>query len=525
MRKPMLTITPNFAQERGLTMLRQAWKQNRTFMIYSPTGSGKTALAAFITDGHVQRGMRVMFLVPYTILIDQTASRFIEYGLPAEEISYVWRDHPNYDPTRLIQIASADTIIRRDFPDNIDLLIIDEAHLRRKKILEVISASEFKVIGLSGTPFAPFLGHYYETLIKPTTMKELIKRGDLSSYEFYAPTKPDLSKVKSSSNAEFGSDYKEAEIAEIMSGADLVGDIVDNWLVSGRNLPTICFCVTVSHANFVTVEFNRAGVNAEVITADTPHDERQIIIHRFEQGATKILVSVGTLIAGFDSDVRCIIYARPTKSEIRWCQAIGRGLRTAQGKETCLIFDHSGSVHRLGYPDDIEYNELPTKNDGMNESSSSREQEKREKKPKECSSCHYMKPAGVYVCPKCGFKPLVGEDIEVDTSRNIKKLNKKERTYTREDKQSWWSQLKYYQNQRATQGKPISDGWVSNTFKDKFGVWPQGFHNTPQEITPEVSNFIKYKQIAFAKSRKKAQVNIQNLRTQISHQPQQGGLL
>ncbi|MFN6824410.1 ATP-dependent helicase, partial [Proteus mirabilis] len=74
-------------------------------------------------------------------------------------------------------------------------LIIDEAHLRRKKILEVISESEFKVIGLSGTPFAPFLGHYYETLIKPTTMKELIKRGDLSSYEFYAPTKPDLSKV------------------------------------------------------------------------------------------------------------------------------------------------------------------------------------------------------------------------------------------------------------------------------------------------------------------------------------------
>ncbi|WP_228745891.1 hypothetical protein, partial [Klebsiella pneumoniae] len=27
---------------------------------------------------------------------------------------------------------------------------------------------------------------------------------------------------------------------------------------------------------------------------------------------------VGVLVAGFDSDVRCIIYARPTKSEIRW---------------------------------------------------------------------------------------------------------------------------------------------------------------------------------------------------------------
>lgn len=538
----MLNITANFAQERGLSMLRQEWKQNRTFMIYSPTGSGKTALAAFITDGYVKRNMRVMFLAPYTVLLNQAAKKFIEYGLPEDEISFVWADNPNYDPTRLIQIASADTVIRRDFPDNIDLLIIDEAHLRRKKILEVIRDTEIKVVGLSGTPFATFLGNYYECLIKPTTMKELIKRGDLSPYEFYAPTKPDLSSVKSTRSEEFGSDYKEAEIAEIMSGADLVGDVVSNWLANGRDLPTICFCVTVSHANFVTMEFIRAGVNAEVITAKTPQEERQIIIHRFEQGATKILVSVGTLIAGFDSDVRCIIYARPTKSEIRWCQAIGRGLRTAPGKDTCLIFDHSGSVHRLGYPDDIEYDELPSKDDGMKEGSSQREQEKREKKPKECSSCHYMKPIGVYVCPKCGFKPLAGEDVDVDTSRNIKKISKKERTYTQNDKQSWWSQLKYYQNQRAAQGKPISDWWAVNTYKDKFGVKPQGFHDTPQEITPEVMNFIKHKQIAWAKCKKKQeeamkasdltpvkplaiQQKLQDIRQRLGNKPQQGALL
>lgn len=45
------------------------------------------------------------------------------------------------------------------------------------------------------------------------------------------------------------------------------------------------------------------------MTADTPAEERQIIIRRFETGATKIIVSVGVLVAGFDSDVRCIIYA------------------------------------------------------------------------------------------------------------------------------------------------------------------------------------------------------------------------
>ncbi|SFU98097.1 Type III restriction enzyme, res subunit [Xenorhabdus koppenhoeferi] len=84
----MLNITPNFAQERALNMLRQHWKQHRTFMVYSPTGSGKTGLAAFITAGYITRKMRVMFCVPYTILVEQTAKQFVKYGLPAHEMSY-----------------------------------------------------------------------------------------------------------------------------------------------------------------------------------------------------------------------------------------------------------------------------------------------------------------------------------------------------------------------------------------------------------------------------------------------------
>ncbi len=503
-----LTIKPNFAQERGLNMLRRAWKKNSSFMVYAPTGSGKTGLAAFIIHGFVSRGMRVLFVAPYTILITQTAARFTQYGLPEDQISFIWRDHPSYDPDLQIQIASADTLIRRQFPDNIDLLIIDEAHLRRKRILETIQdlteKTDVKIIGLSGTPFAPFLGNFYQQLIKPTTIGELIQRGDLSNYEFYAPTTPDLTGVSTVNSAAYGADFNEGQLAKIMGDADLVGDIVQNWLENGRDLPTIGFCVNVAHANFLTIQFNQAGVNAEVMTADTPHDERQLIIHRFETGATRIILSVGVLVAGFDSDVRCIIYARPTKSEIRWLQSLGRGLRTAPGKEACLIFDHSGTVHRLGFPDAIEYNDLPGKSDGMQDTAARAAEERAEKLPKECPECHYMKPAGVYVCPKCGFKPLTGEDVETDTRRKLKKLNGKSvPAPTKAVKQSWWSQIKFYQRQRAVTGKPVSDGWCAHTYRDKFGEWPNGLSDFPLEITPEVSNYIRHKQIAFAKAREK----------------------
>ncbi|MGE4909468.1 DEAD/DEAH box helicase [Yersinia enterocolitica] len=503
----MLNITPNFAQERALNMLRSDWKSFGSFMVYAPTGSGKTGLAAFIADGFVSRGMRVLFIAPYTILINQTAQRFIEYGLPEDEISFIWQKHPSYDPALKIQIASAATLIRRQFPDNIDLLIVDEAHLRQKQILIEIERltreTQVKVIGLSGTPFSPFLGNYYQQLVKPTTIGELIQRGDLSGYEFYAPSKPDLKGVKTTNTIDCGRDYNENQLAEIMCGADLVGDIVDNWLQNGRDLPTVAFCVNVDHANYVTIQFNKVGINAEVMVAETPHEERQLIIHRFEMGATKIIVSVGVLVAGFDSDVRCVIYARPTKSEIRWLQALGRGLRTAPGKESCLVFDHSGTVHRLGFPDSIEYNELPSKSDGMKDSASREAEERTEKLPKECTECHFMKPAGVYVCPKCGFKPLVGQDVDTDTQRGLKKLGKGKRVFTQSDKQAWWSQIKFYQRQRSSMGKPVSDGWCSHTFHDKFSEWPNGLNDFPMEITPEVSSYIKHKRISFAKGREK----------------------
>ncbi len=131
--------------------------------------------------------MRVLFVAPYTILINQTAQRFTEYGLPEDQISFIWRDHPNYDPNLLIQIASADTLIRREFPKNIDLLIVDEAHLRKRRILkeiERITAEKKRRLSVYLVPFAPFPGHYYQHLIKPTTIGELIQRGDLSKYEF-----------------------------------------------------------------------------------------------------------------------------------------------------------------------------------------------------------------------------------------------------------------------------------------------------------------------------------------------------
>ena len=79
---------------------------------------------------------------------------------------------------------------------------------------------------------------------------------------------------------------------------------------------------------------------------------------RFRAGATTVIVNVGVLTTGVDLDVRCIVDAKPTKSRILFVQTIGRGLRTAEGKDKLLILDHAGNHLRLGTVRDIGQNFL-----------------------------------------------------------------------------------------------------------------------------------------------------------------------
>lgn len=491
-------------QQKAVSMLRDEWKDKKTHQIFAPTGYGKTALAAYLVRSFVERGKKVLFVAPFTVLIEQTAERFQQYGLP--EAGIIWRDHPDTNPSLKIQIASADTLIRRDFPEDIDLLIVDENHIKRIKLLEIIENADFPVIGLSGTPFAPWMGNYYESFIKPVTMRQLINKGYLSDYEFYAPMKPDMAGVKVSNSAAYGMDYKEQECAEIMGDAQVVGNIVQNWLENGQNLPTVAFCCNVAHANHTANEFNRAGVTCEVITAKTPQEERLIILERFDNGITKILANVGTLTTGLDKDVRCIIYARPTKSMIRWTQAIGRGIRTAEGKDKCLIFDHSGTVHRLGMPCEYQFDELDRTGDGKDSAEQIRKEvERLESLPKECPKCKFMKPAGVRTCSKCGFEPRSGQDVETDESRQIEKLKGKleDGELKQINKQEFWSMLKGYQRKRLAEGGKASHGYIAHLYKAKLGVWPRNLHDSPKPPSIEVLNFIKSRNIAFAKRKSK----------------------
>ena len=466
---------------------------HRRPMLQLATGGGKTAIAGSIINGALTKGNQVIMTVPSISLVDQTYSSLFADGI--YDVGVMQANHPQTNPRAPVQIASLDTLRRRELP-RAGLVLVDEAHRRSKFLSQWMGLPGWEkvpFIGLSATPWTKGLGKDFDDLIIAATSKDLIEAGYLSPFRVYASkSKPDLSGV-----ADVAGDYNEGQLSTEMQKPKLVADAVQTWLEKGEDRPTLCFAVDCAHAQTLQAQFERAGVHTAYIDSHTPRNEREMIRRRFQDGSVKVVCNVGCLTTGVDWDVRCIILCRPTKSEILYVQIIGRGLRTASGKIDCLVLDHSDTTARLGFVTDIHHAKL---DDGKAPNAKAKKEEQKEREerlPRECLSCGCMLPAETRKCPDCGFECKKPSKIVHAPGELIELTGKKQ--YSKEDKQSWYSQLKYIQREKGRK-----DGWVSNQYRDKFGVWPRGMDEFEKSPSIEVRNFVKSRAIAFAKAKSKA---------------------
>jgi DNA repair protein RadD len=331
-------------QQRALDMLRALLGHgHRRPVLQLPTGAGKTRIAVEIVRGALTKQHRAIFVVPRISLIEQTVKAFEREGIGG--IGVIQGQNFRTDGSQPVQIASAQTLVRREIPPA-GIVIIDEAHLGFEAIDTWIKAPESAHVvftALSATPWARGMGQIYDDLLQPVSIQELIDGGYLSDFRVFAPPGPDLASVRTT-----GGDFNEGDLSEACDKNELVADIVRTWFAKGENRPTLCYGIDRKHAQHLQERFAEAGVAVEYIDCETPLFEREEIFDRFRASDTKLICNVATLDTGTDLDVRCIIDARPTRSRIRFIQTLGRGLRPAEGKDFCIILDHAGNHRRLG---------------------------------------------------------------------------------------------------------------------------------------------------------------------------------
>ena len=483
-------------QADAITRLRQSiGSGHRRPVLQLPTGGGKTRIAGEILKMALGKGTRPCFVVPSISLIDQTIRSLWDDGI--RDVGVIQADHPLTDYSQPVQVASVQTLARRQKPE-VGLVLVDECHQQFTTVQDWMKETAIPFIGMSATPWARGMGRNWDDLIVVAKTQDLIDQGILSPFRVFAPAHPDLSGVST-----IAGDYNEGELSEAMNKPELVADVVETWLRKGENRPTLVFAVNCAHAKHLQAKFEASGVPAGYIDSHTPAGDREIVRQKFHSGQYRVVVNVACLTTGVDWDVRCIVLARPTKSEMLFVQIIGRGLRTAPGKVDCLILDHSDTHNRLGFVTDIHHEAL---DDGERQEPKERKQS--EPLPRECPKCTALRPPKVAACPCCGFKPerqtsveeVEGELVEVRAS-NLNSRNGPAKSVRLQDKwikfEDFFAQLKNHESSRG-----FKNGWAARQYRDLIGVWPNAYKRvSPQPVCPEVASWIKSRMIRFAKSK------------------------
>ena len=484
-------------QKAAIEKLREAIANKEKPVLSAPTGSGKTLIASEILALARAKNKRVVFVVPFLSLINQTWRAFERAGIDGREMGIIQGNHELTDWRQPVQIASAQTLERRPVLPEADIVIFDEAHISRKIYARWMRESpDICFIGLSATPWASGMDALWSRMIIVSTLSELIEQGHLSSFKYFAPAQPDLSKVR----VRLG-DYVESDLEKVMSDNDLIADIVNTWREKAEGRPTFCFCVNRRHAQEVQAQFLRAGIPAGYVDAYTPVEEREALVEQLRNGDLSVICNIGTMTTGVDAPfVSCIILARPTKSEMLYIQIVGRGLRTdpESGKSDCIILDHSNTALSLGRPDEIYYEDF--KGGKQGQAGDRNKKDKADKKPRLCPSCKFLLLPKENDCPSCGFKfpPPVSDVIVSDGVLAELGPKGKQGKHTWDDKQAWYSGFLW-----IARDKGYSKGWAAHSYKKAFGVWPRGLDETPRYPDATVFNYVKSRNIAWAKAQQK----------------------
>ena len=232
-----------------------------------------------------------------------------------------------------------------------ELIVTDEAHLSRSNSwMKVIDYYDTFTVGFTATPIrldGKPLGSIYDTLIQGIDTRWLIKNKRLAPYEYYAPTLVDTSGLRT-----IAGDYVTSDLEQLMNERAIYGDVVDNYKRFAPGERSICYCVSVKHAQETARAFRDAGIRAEYLSSGTPGKQRRAIMEDFREGRIEVLCNVGIISEGVSIDeVSCCMLLRPTESVALGIQQMMRCMRYMTDK-TAKIIDCVGNYTRIGLPDD-----------------------------------------------------------------------------------------------------------------------------------------------------------------------------
>jgi superfamily II DNA or RNA helicase len=331
------------------------------------TGGGKSLILNSVIRYHLIKGRRILLIVPTVNLVNQMIEDFHDYsshnGWNVDENVhgiFAGQDRVTDKPVIISTWQSLASMMKSDpkhfkrITESTDVLLCDETHLMKStvtsQVIEAFTRTEFRT-GVSGTLDGTNINELTLTgLIGPihkiVTTKQMMDRGQSAQLAIKILLLKHPEYIR---RAFKGMEYME-EIKYLVT-CDKRNQFISNLALACKGNTLILFNF-VAHGQILYEKISKGaaeGRKVYFIHGKVEADEREHIRKIVDTEddsiiiATSSLFSTGTNIPSLEN----IIFAIPTKSNIRIRQSIGRGVRLKEGKKGCKVFDISDDL-RVG---------------------------------------------------------------------------------------------------------------------------------------------------------------------------------
>lgn len=354
---------PNVLQVEALRKLEKFEVNNEKGVVVMPTGTGKTFLACLWFKQKLEQNpdAKLLFICHNNDILSQANEREFQKNLKDMEITYGY--YNAYEKNiQQATFGTVQTLYRNlaSFQERyFDYIIVDEAHHYQARTFKRV-VNHFKprfLLGLTATPYRMDNKNIFKVcgqMVYKSKINKAIKTNLLTKVVYYCVDNDiDFSKIKWN-----GSDYDQRDLNTKLCVKEYDEAILKEYKNLVQNeynkTKTICFCATVRHAYRMEKYFNDNGIKAVALcgmSVDRKNTirkkKRQKIIQDYRKGKYDVIFVRDLFNEGVDvPKADCIMLMRNTKSHTVFTQQIGRGLRNATNKESCLILDFVGNARR-----------------------------------------------------------------------------------------------------------------------------------------------------------------------------------
>lgn len=334
-------------QQDMLDQIVANFADHRSVMAQMPTGTGKTCLlASFVLRYMVQYDSAVWIIAHRRELVEQIESTLLRYGI-----------EPRNGRTKVLSIQ---WLIRHigEINEIPGLIVIDEAHHALAESYQMLwdRYPDALKLGMTATPYRlnrKGFTDLFEVLIQSWGIAEFIEQGRLSLFDYVgiSPGSRAQGIIDGLKKRGADGDFQVKEMNDALNRRQNIELLYESIVDYAPGKKGIVYAINIDHAHAIADLYKSKGLNSKAIDCHTPADERCRLVEDFRNGNLDVLVNVDVFSEGFDCpDVEFVQMARPTLSLAKYLQQVGRGLRVAKGKKSCILIDNVGLYRQFGLP-------------------------------------------------------------------------------------------------------------------------------------------------------------------------------